>query len=113
MAGNLSAQELVKRIGTLRHRDIIRAKSFKEYTDGLIAMQMDRLRNMRGGFYEVMLAKAIFVLRKRGLLEEKKVPGAEFSRLLRAINRCPPYVDPQPTVQVEVTEEVPPVEAPF
>lgn len=109
-----STDKIAGEIAALRNSEVIKSRSFKDYTSGLMVMPMERLRNITGSFYEVMLAKVVFVLRKRGLLDAQMVPGKEYARLSRAIGRCPVYVEPPPEpVQVTVEEEVPPVEAPF
>ncbi len=69
----------------------VRGKRLAEYLKRFLTAASESLSSWKGTFSEVMTAKVVEILRKRGVWEEPQMQTKTFQMLERAAAKCKPY----------------------
>lgn len=78
-------------LATVRALPAVRGQRLSAWLERFLVADPAQLDNWVGKFTEVMTAKAVAILRKRGVLEEAEADRRKFDRLLTIAQRLPAY----------------------
>lgn len=78
-------------LATVRALPAVRGQRLAAWLERFLVADLAQLDNWVGKFTEVMTAKAVAILRKRGVVEEVEADRHKFDRLLTIAQRLPAY----------------------
>jgi len=81
---------LIKQIQNLKP---IRGTRLVDWLKRFLTAPMEDLSNWKGTFTEVMTAKVVSILLKRGVIEELECREQTFSKVMNAMHRAKPQAD--------------------
>jgi hypothetical protein len=69
----------------------IKSRTLGDWLKRFLTATPEALARWKGAFTEVMLAKAMSILRKRGVKEVQLYDTALFDKMIQAVQRCPEH----------------------